>query len=185
MSVWFRCGAVAIGVLMVAVAEAQETPPPAQPQEEHKWLQQLVGEWETHGRMETGPGQPAFECKGKESTRSLGGLWIISEGEAEPMGMKVQSVLTLGYDGEKEKFVGTWIDSMYNHMWKYEGTLDESEKVLTLMTEGPSFTNPKETAKYKEVLEMKDQDHKVFSSYVQGEGGEWIKFVTVESKRVK
>ena len=100
------------------------------------------------------------------------------------MGVEMHSVLTLGYDSAKQKFVGTWVDSMLNHMWHYEGTLDDSGKVLTLMTEGPSFTDPNQTAKYKEVLELKDKDHKVFSSHVQVDG-EWVKFVTVEGKRVK
>jgi hypothetical protein len=73
---------------------------------------------------------------------------------------------------------------MWNHMWKYEGTLDDSGKVLTLMTEGPNFMNPGESAKYKEVLELKDKDTKVFTSHVQVDG-EWVKFVSVEGKRVK
>jgi len=178
------CRSLIAGSLLATVALAQEVPQPSQPEKEHEWLQQLVGEWETHGKAEAGPGQPAFECDGTESTRSIGGLWIVADGEAHAMGMEVHSMLTLGYDPEKKKFVGTWIDSMFNHMWKYEGTLDESGKVLTLMTEGPNMLNPKEMAKYKEVLEIKDKDHKIFSSHMQV-NGEWMTFVTVDGKRVK
>ena len=73
---------------------------------------------------------------------------------------------------------------MWNHMWHYEGTLDESGKVLTLLTTGPNMMKPGETANYKEVLELKDKDHKTFSSHMEVDG-QWVKFVTVEGKRVK
>ncbi|MBL8851132.1 MAG: DUF1579 domain-containing protein [Planctomycetaceae bacterium] len=169
--------------LVATCVQAQE-PQPSKPEKEHEWLQQLVGEWETHGKMDAAPGQEAFECHGSETTRSIGGLWVVAEGEAASMGMSVESVLTLGYDPAKKKFVGTWIDSMFNHLWHYEGTLDESGTVLTLLTEGPNFTKPGEMAPYKETLEFKDKDHKVFSSYTQVDG-EWVKFMTVEGKRVK
>lgn len=170
--------------LLTCVARAQEAPQPSKPEKEHEWLKQLVGEWKTHGKAENGPGQPPFECDGTESTQAIGDLWIVAQGESHAMGMTVKSMLTLGYDAEKKKFVGTWVDSMFNHMWKYEGTLDESGKSLTLMTEGPNMMKPGEMAKYKEVLEFKDKDHKTFTSHMQVDG-EWVKFMTAEATRVK
>jgi hypothetical protein len=170
--------------LLVCAAHAQEAPQPSKPEKEHEWLKQLVGEWETHGKAETAPGQPPFECDGTESTQALGDLWIVAQGEAHPAGMTVKSMLTIGYDPEKKKFVGTWVDSMWNYMWKYEGTLDESGKVLTLLTTGPNMMKPGETANYKEVLELKDKDHKTFTSHMEVDG-QWVKFMTAEAKRVK
>jgi hypothetical protein len=43
-------------------------------QQEHQWLQQLVGEWtyETEATMQ--PSQPPLKCKGSERVRSLGSL---------------------------------------------------------------------------------------------------------------
>src|SRR5262245_32566191 len=108
---WMMNSLLVVGLMGSAAAFAQEGPQPAKPQKEHEWLQQLVGEWETHGKAEAEPGQPAFECDGKESISSLGGLWLIAQGEASAMGMKVESRLTLGYDPAKQKFVGTWVDT--------------------------------------------------------------------------
>lgn len=176
---------LAVSVLSGSLLRGQEPPQPSQPQEEHQWLQQLVGEWESHAKANTGPDQPAFECHGTEKIRAIGGLWVVAEGESHPMGMTVQTMLTLGYDPEQKKFVGTWIDSMMNHMWKYEGTLDESGKKLTLMTEGPSFTAPGETARYKEVLELKNKNEKLWTTYVKPDGGEWVEFMSATAKRVK
>ena len=43
----------------------------AQPQKEHQWLQQLVGEWTFEGEA-IGPDQQAMRQTGTERVRSLG-----------------------------------------------------------------------------------------------------------------
>src|SRR5688572_16447612 len=112
----------------------------AEPQKEHQWLQKLVGEWTSESEMEMEPGKSPERCKGTESVRSLGGLWIVGEGSGEmPGGGLATMILTLGYDPQKGRYVGTWVGSMMTHLWIYEGSLDAAGKVLTLDTEGPSF----------------------------------------------
>lgn len=179
------CVALAIALISAAAAVGQDGLQPSQPVEQHKWLQQLVGQWESHAKMNTGPDQPAFESHGTEKIRAIGELWIVSEGETHALGMTAHTMLTLGYDPEQEKFIGTWIDSVMNHMWKYEGTLDESGKKLTLMTEGPSCIVPGERARYKEVLELKNKNERLWTTYVKPEGGEWAEFMSATAKRVK
>ncbi len=101
------------------------------------------------------------------------------------MEMPMTGVMTLGYDPEKKKYVGTWVDSMTSHLWRYEGTVDAAGKVLTLDTEGPNPAAPGKTAKFKERIEFKSKDHKVFTSSMQGDDGEWVTFMTMNSKRKK
>jgi hypothetical protein len=74
---------------------------------------------------------------------------------------------------------------MDSNFWKYEGTMEESGKKLTLETEGPSPLDPKKRAKFQEVLELKDKDNKAFTSYIQGDDGKWVKMVTVDYRRKK
>jgi hypothetical protein len=164
---------------------AQETPQPSQPTEQHKWLQQLVGEWETRGEMSAGPEKDPIVCEGTENIRSIGGLWTISESNSNFMGVDVTGVMTLGYNPETKKFVGTWVDSMFNHLWKYEGTLSDDGKTLTLMTEGPSPTEPDQVFKYRESIEFKSPDQKVFTSSIQVEDGQWVTFGTITAQRKK
>jgi hypothetical protein len=169
----------------VAWLKAQDAPKQPAPEKEHQWLAQLVGEWDTEAEAVLEPGKPPLKCQGTESVRAIGGFWTVSVSQGTFMDVPTTGVLTLGYDPQKKKYVGTWIDSMTNYLWKYEGSLDESGKVLTLETEGPNPVSPGKLAKFKEVLEIKDKDHKVFTSSLLGEDGKWATFVTVNYQRKK
>jgi hypothetical protein len=63
------------------------------------------------------------------------------------------------------------------HHWLYEGTLDDSQRVLTLAAEGPSFTGDGSLAKYHDVIEVVDPNTYLFSSRYQDPGGQWIDFM--------
>src|SRR5262245_8931413 len=109
-----------------------------EPQKEHQWLDKLVGEWTSQAEMSMGPDQPPQTFKGTDSVRSLGGFWVMCEGRGEmPGGGTATTMMTLGYDPVKQRYVGTFIGSMMAHMWVYEGTVDTGGMVLTLDTVGP------------------------------------------------
>jgi hypothetical protein len=57
-----------------------------EPQQEHQWLQQLVGEWTYEAKAMMAPSQPPSKFEGSESVRALGGLWILAEGQGEMPG---------------------------------------------------------------------------------------------------
>ena len=63
---------------------------------------------------------------------------------------------------------------MDSHLWQYEGTLDATGKILTLETEGACPTAPRKLTKFKEVIEIKDRNHRVFTSSMEGEDGKWV-----------
>jgi hypothetical protein len=155
------------------------------PQQEHRWLDKLVGEWTSEMECVMGPGQPPTTSRGTESVRSLGGLWTIGEGEGEmPEGGTAKFVMTLGYDPKDGRYVGTFIASVMTHLWIYSGSLDESGKVLALDAEGPSFTG-EGTAKYQDRIEFVDDDHRIMTSQMLGDDGEWHRFMTVHYRRKK
>lgn len=163
----------------------QDMQEPSPPSEQHRWLQQFVGEWDVTAEFSMGPDAPPMQMQSTEKVRSLGGLWILGELNSSMFGTPFTALLTLGYDPKRESFVGTWVDTMQPHMWSYTGSLDEAKKVLTLDTEGPSFTDPSATAEFREVIEWKDADHRVFSSSVKGEDGEWFTFMRADYRRKK
>ena len=158
----------------------------AKPQKEHAWLQQLVGEWTSEMECVMGPDQPPMKNKGVESVRSIAGLWTMGEGSGEmPDGGKMTSMMTLGYDPQKQRFVGTFIASMMTHMWVYEGTLDAAGKVLTLDTEGPGMSGDGKMMKYKDIITFVSDDHRTLTSRIQGDDGQWTEFMTAHYRRKK
>jgi len=156
------------------------------PQAEHRWLQQLVGQWTYEGDCDMGPDKPREKSKGTESVRAIGELWILGEGQCTmPDGEPGTTLLTLGFDPEKKRYVGTWVGSMMSKLWVYDGELDKAGKVLTLNAEGPSFTDSNKLAMYQDVVEIKSADHRVWSSRIQREDGSWHTFLTAEYRRKK
>ncbi len=158
-----------------------------EPQKEHRWLQQLLGEWTYEGEAEMSPGQPPVKSTGSESVRGIGELWVQSEGRGEMPGCDGMAtmMMTLGYDTGKKAFVGSWAGSMMTHMWVYTGTLDAAGKVLTLDTEGPSFAGDGGQARYQDVITLKSRDERELSSQVLQGDGTWKRFMTMIYRRVK
>ena len=156
----------------------------AEPQKEHQWLQKLVGEWTCEAEATMEPGKPPEKSSGTESVRSLGGLWILAEGQGEmPGGGSATTMMTLGYDPQKKRYVGTFVGSMMTHLWVYDGALDAAGRVLTLDTEGPSMAGDGKMAKYRDVIEFKSDDHRVLTSHVLGDDGTWQAFMTAHYRR--
>lgn len=175
----------------MSVAEKTDTkqddcPMMAEPTNEHRWLLRMVGEWSFEGECMMGPDQPPMKSTGNCVTRSLGDLWTLNEGWGEmPGGGEMRSIITLGYDPAKGKFVGTFTASMMTHLWLYEGSLDAAGKVLTLDAEGPSMTGDGGMAKYQDIVTVENDDHWILSSQMLGPDGQWHKFMTAHYRRKK
>jgi len=155
-----------------------------EPQKEHQWLQRLVGEWAVEGECSMGPDQPLMKNTGQENVRSLGGLWTIGEGSNDvPEDGNCDSIMTLGFDPQTKRFVGTFITSMMTHLWPYNGTLDATGKVLTLDSEGPSFAGDGTMAKYQDIIEFLSDNHRTLSSQFLGPDGQWVPFMKAHYRR--
>jgi hypothetical protein len=174
-----------LALLASAAVCAAQAPQLPTPEKAHQWLQQLVGEWEAVGEAYPAPGQPPMKIKGTESVRSVGGFWVVAENRSTMMDMPFTGVMTLGYDPERKKYVGTWLDSMSSYLWTYEGTVDSTGKTLTLETEGPCPMAPGRLSRIREVIELKGKDQKVFTSSVQAEDGKWVTGMTLNYRRKK
>lgn len=157
----------------------------AKPQKEHDWLQQLVGEWTSEMDCAMGPDQPRQKSKGRETVRSLGGLWTLGEGEGQlPDGTTGRTLMTLGFDPVKGRFVGSFIGSMMTHHWLYEGTLDEAANVLTLESSGPNMMGDGAVIPYRDVITLVSPDHRILASFMPDGKGGWSEFMTAQYRRV-
>ncbi len=166
----------------VALAQLPEMPKPTP---EHVWLEKFVGDWSTDSKGTMGPDQPPMECKGSLNSRKLGGFWVLNEMKGDMAGAPMTGVQTIGYDENKKKYVGTWVDSMTNFMWKYEGTVDKTGKILTLEADGPNFIEPGKTTKFQDIYEFKSNDEMLITSKMLGSDGKWATFMSGVAKKKK
>jgi Protein of unknown function (DUF1579) len=90
--------------------------------------------------------------------------------------------MTLGYDPQKSRYVGTWVGSMMTYLWIYNGSLDEQGKILTLDTEGPNFEG-EGLSKFQDMIEVKNDNHRILTSQRLGEDGKWHRFMTAHYSR--
>lgn len=174
-----------LSLITLCTFAAQDSPQPAERLEQHEWLHQLVGEWTVTSEATMAPGTDPVKWESRESVRSIGGLWVVAEGTAEYDGEPFTSLLTLGYDPAQEAFVGSWVDTMQTKMWTYVGHLDEDERALTLEADGPSWTDPSETTRYRDRIELVGADERRMVSSVLGEDGTWTTFLTMTARRAE
>jgi hypothetical protein len=154
------------------------------PQKEHSWLQQLLGDWAYESEGVCAEGEPPFKTSGTERVRQIGGLWIVAEGEGTmPDGGTARTMLTLGYDPAKGRYVGTFVASMMTHLWIYAGSLDETGRVLTLDTTGPSMEGDGKTARYQDVIELKGPGERLFTARVERPDGTWRQVMAARYRR--
>lgn len=153
--------------------------------EPQNWLQQMVGDWAYE--FEPQPHDENCHFGGTETARALGGIWVQAEGKSQmPDGSPALTQMTLGYDPEKGRFVGTWLGSMMTYLWRYDGELDAEGRVLTLQAEGPAFCGESgKMANYRDIIAFESPDHRTLTSMVQGDDGNWTQFMKAHYRRVK
>jgi hypothetical protein len=168
----------------ISSARAQEMAPP-KPGKEHELLKQFEGEWDCTAKFTMAPGQEPMVSKSKESGRIIaGGLFLVFDVDGEMMGSKFAAHSTLGYDTQKKKYTGCWMDSMATGIYLLEGTYDDNAKTLTEVMEGTDPATGK-SLKMKMVHELKDKDNRVLKLFMNGPDGKEFQGGTIEYKRKK
>ncbi len=161
-------------------AQPEAAPQPtdmfAKPQAEHQWLEQFLGEWDYVNECQMGDGKTT-QTRGTASCRSLGGVWLIFESAWSSAEHGTHStIITLGYDPAQKKYLGTFVGSMMASLWHYVGELQDGKR-LPLLSEGPKFDGSGR-GNYRDTFEPIDQDTWLFSSELQGDDGQWVKFMS-------
>ena len=100
-----------------------------------------------------------------------------------PDGSSMNYYAALGYDVSFKEYRGCWIASVSSHLWKYVGELSADGRVMTLNCVGPSMTKDGETANYRDVIEIIDENHRTLTSYGQDDNGQWQEFMKARYTR--
>lgn len=151
----------------------------SQPTNQHQWLKQFLGKWTFETACDMGPDQPPMKSTGEEEYLPLGDLWVIGSGQSQmPDKSPAFSRTTLGFNPKKQKFVGTFIASMMDYLWIYEGAIDDREIKISLETIGPNFGSPdQKLVDYLDVYEFEGSSRRYLKSFQRSPEGEWKQFM--------
>lgn len=164
-------------------ASAPATMPPemaeymkfAQPGEHHKHLAKMVGTWKAHSKFWMAPGAPPEESDGSMTVSPvLDGRFFLSEYSGTMMGQPFRGVGIDGYDNFKQKYIGTWADTMGTMMVWFEGTCSQDGKVHEMRS---NFEDPvTRKATYMRTVTTRKNDNTVlWEMYGPGQDGREMK----------
>ena len=160
------------------------------PNEKHKLLESLVGDWTYTVTMRMQPDAPAQESSGTNSNKMImGGRFLQQEVKGSmDMGGKTQpfnGLGIIGYDNIGQEYKGIWIDDMATGMMSSVGHYDAKTKILSDKgTYSCPMTGKKDTPFLSE-LKFIDNDNYSYSMYTADNAGKEFKSMEITYKRKK
>ena len=153
---------------------------------EHVWLDKFVGEWRIKTVMMMGADDVDSMPEGREVVTKLGDLWVVGEGSSPtPDGSAMEYKISFGYDVSFKHYTMVWIGNISSHAWLSKGSVSNDGKTMTLISIGPDMVKDGETAEYREVITMEDENNRFQASYGKDENGEWVQFMKAHYTRVR
>jgi hypothetical protein len=115
------------------------------------------------------------------------GLWLITDlrlldaadGQPAP---PYEGHGVIGFDPERQKLVGLWVDSKTTWLAKAEGSVDEAGKALTLDVEGRHPVTG-EVMMQRFITTRLGENSRLLETYVPGPRGDLIKVASIEYTR--
>ncbi len=154
----------------------------ATPNENHKILDQLVGDWEYSIKS-----WMSSEAAPEEATGTAQAKWIMDGRFVEQtvqgthMGESFVGQEVTGFDNATKEYVSTWFDSMGTGMMIAKGIYDPASKILT---ESGDFMCPlRGQMKFRWETKIIDQDNYIFECYTNDQSGKEYKSMEIVYKR--
>lgn len=160
---------IAFGLgLTVSTADEPKQHEMPQPTKEHEWLSRLEGEWTIKGHC-SDPSGAKKPVEGTEKVELLGGFWSVGRVESKTGDQELSGVYTLGYDARSGEYISTWVDSVSGELYSARGSMDPSNRILTLQGEGYCPVQ-KKVIKFKDVIEIEDEEHRTYTAHHEVNG---------------
>ena len=145
------------------------------------WAEPFLGEW-TMEIVEQGGAAPAM--RGSDTVRLMGS-WLIAETFGQnPAGDSFRMITSIGFDPDKDRYVGATVGTMTPSMFVLDGYRDASSGALTLETEGPAITEGKKTDRYRDIWRITGPDTREITAEVVDSDGSWRAFMRYQFRRL-
>ena len=157
------------------------------PSEHHDKLQTFVGLWDVTSKFWMDPNAPPSVSAGTSEV-----IWIldgrfIQENYQSTIQMGENTVAfeglgLLGYDNQKQQYVGTWADTMSTSLITLVGQFDSEGKIMTSVSQYicPMTGQP---TKSRMVSTITNEDEHLFEIFQTGPDGQERKTIEIAYKR--
>ena len=156
------------------------------PGPEHERLRPFLGRFRAEVKMWMGPGQPMVTTGTMENSWQLNGLYLHQDyqGDESPgIFPGFQGKGYWGFNTMTGQYEGFWIDVASSMMQMEYGSVDDSGKVWTMLSECAMPPNG-QIMKRRSVITLTDQDHHTMESYVVGPDGKDHKTMEITYQRI-
>jgi len=158
----------------------------AAPGAAHAMLAKSAGRWNATVKSWQDPnGEPMVSTGTEETTMIFDGRYLESHFRGSMMGQPYEGRGTMGFDNGKQKYVGTWFDSMGTGIMSYEGDYDAAKKELVCRG---SYVDPvmKMESKVRLVTRFISDDQHVFEFWgPDPSSGKELKWMEISYTRAK
>jgi hypothetical protein len=123
------------------------------------------------------------DSKGTSVMTMVGDFWIAEEFNGSFMGTPFKGRGFTGYDADKKKWIGTWIDSMTPQLTVMEGVSEGANKIV-YNYQAPSQSGAG-LSKHRLVCDGKDNDHFTLTFFETGADGKEAETMQIQYVRRK
>ena len=129
----------------------------------HALFKKSVGTWSA---TVTSPDSDGTSTA-REVNEMVGELWLSSSFKGQFMGQPFEGRGITGYDGEKKKYVGVWVDTMSDKVLVGEGDFEEDRQALVMNFPAKDEVTQKDIIQ-KHILKFVDANTRQFKIMVPG-----------------
>jgi hypothetical protein len=137
-----------------------------------------LGIWDAEVEVRPQPGAAAQRSQGVSVNRLLGGRWLVTDFKNDTSGFEGHGIY--GWDVAKQKFVGTWVDSMRGSLVITDGNWDPARRTMTYRGE---MTMGERKISWREQTQSIDSDTQIFRSFLALPDGGEHEMMTVTYRR--
>lgn len=156
-----------------------------QPGQQHELLKGLAGDWTTSIKMWGKPGsEPMTSTANTTNKMILDGRFLQTTSTGQMMGLKMESLSLMGFDGRSDKYTLVGFDTMGTYYVTAAGDYDAGAKTLVLggTSEHPKFGF---TESYQFKIKIVSADEYVISILFDQPDGSQFMMVEITHQRAK
>jgi len=132
--------------------------------------------------MQASPNSARIVSKGTQTNRlGVGGVWLVSDFAGEIGGHPLNGHAITGFDPQKSKYEGVWVDSAGRHITLVEGTYDSSKK--TFQTTSLENDASGKANAVTGVQRFVDSNTEVLTLFSRGPDGKSLQSMTITYRR--